>query len=268
MKGRVPGNYSTLRAHSEGGVLTLTMNRPEKRNALNTTMIDELKQALDAAGKDESCRVIVLTGAGDAFCAGMDLDHLEALNTKTTDDHRADSERIAWLFRILYDNPKPTIAAVNGAAVAGGMGLATICDFTLAVTEAKFGYSEVKIGFVPAIVSAFLRRQIGDKRARDLLLTGRLVEAREAFELGLVTRVVAASELMQEAHALAKKLLCNSPEAMRATKRLLSAFESRHLDEQIEAAIQANVDARATEDFREGVRSFLEKRKPSWTSRE
>lgn len=260
-------HYLTLHTHAEGGLLTVTMNRPEKRNALNAAMINELTQAIDAAGNDASCRVLVLTGAGEAFCAGMDLEHLETLGAKTPDEHRADTERIAWLLRILYDCPKPTIAAVNGAAIAGGMGLATICDFTLAVPEAKFGYSEVKIGFVPAIVSAFLRVQVGEKRARDLLLTGRLIKAQEAFELGLVTRVVPEAELMQEARALAAKLLANSPAAMQATKRLLAEYASRRLDEEIEAAIRANVEARATEDFKEGVRAFLEKRKPDWGPR-
>ncbi|MGC2161372.1 MAG: enoyl-CoA hydratase-related protein [Silvibacterium sp.] len=256
--------YSTLHTHTNGGVLTLTMNRPEKRNALNPAMIDELTHALTAAGNDEACAVIVLTGAGEAFCAGLDLEHLETLSAKTPEQHRVDSERIAGLLRTLYDTPKPTIAAVNGAAIAGGMGLATICDFTLAIPEAKFGYTEVKIGFVPAIVSAFLRGQIGDKHARDLLLTGRLIKAQEAFDLGLVTRVVPEPELMLEVRGLAKKLLLNSPAAMQATKRLLSQHAHHHLDEEIEAAIAANVEARTTEDFKEGVRAFLEKRKPNW----
>lgn len=261
------GHYSTLHRHTDGEILTLTMNRPEKKNALNATMIRELTHALDAAAHDASCEVVVLTGAGDAFCAGMDLERLEGLSAKTSDEHRADTERIAWLLRLLYDLPKPTIAAVNGAAIAGGMGLATICDFTLAIPEAKFGYTEVKIGFVPAIVSAFLREQIGEKRARDLLLTGRLIKAQEALELGLVTQVVPKPELMQEAQALARRLLSNSPTAMLATKRLMSVYASRYLDDNIEAAIRANVEARATEDFREGVRSFLEKRAPNWPSR-
>jgi methylglutaconyl-CoA hydratase len=258
---------TTVRAHRDEAVLTLTIHRPEKRNALNVTMIEELTRALDAAAHDTSCKVVVLTGAGETFCAGMDLEHLEALGDNTPAEHRADTGRIAWMLRMLYDLPKPTIAAVNGVAVAGGMGLATICDFTLAVPEAKFGYTEVKIGFVPAIVSVFLRRQIGDKHARDLLLTGRLIKAQEAFELGLVTRVVPEPELMREAHALAKKLLDNSPQAMQATKRLLSEQVGRQLDEEIEAAIAANVGARTTEDFREGIRAFLEKRKPNWASR-
>jgi len=261
------GHYTTLHTHTDGGVLTLTMNRPEKRNALNPVMMDELTHALEHAESDARCEVILLTGAGDAFCAGLDLEHLETLSAKTPQQHRVDSERIARLLRTLYDTPKPTIAAVNGAAIAGGMGLATICDFTLAIPEAKFGYTEVKIGFVPAIVSAFLRGQIGDKHARELLLTGKLIKAQEALELGLVTQVVPEPELMEEAHNLAKRLLCNSPAAMQATKRLLSQHAHHHLDEEIEAAIEANVQARTTEDFKEGVRSFLEKRAPDWPSR-
>lgn len=260
-------HYSTLHTHTDGGILTITMNRPDKRNALNPEMIDELTRALTAAGSDPACEVILLTGAGEAFCAGLDLEHLETLGAKTPEQHRADSERIALLLRTLYDTPKPTIAAVNGAAIAGGMGLATICDFTLAIPEAKFGYTEVKIGFVPAIVSAYLRGQIGDKHARDLLLTGRLIKAPEAFDLGLVTRVVPEQDLMREARGLAKKLLCNSPAAMQATKGLLSQHAHHHLNEEIESAIAANVQARTTEDFKEGVRSFLEKRQPSWPSR-
>ena len=167
--------YATLHTHSESGILTITMNRPDKRNALNPEMMEDLTHAFISAGDDPCCRVVMLTGAGSAFCAGLDLDHLETLRAKTPEEHRIDSARIARLLRTLYDLPKPTIAAVNGAAIAGGMGLATICDFTLAIPEAKFGYTEVQIGFVPAIVSAFLRGQVGDKRSRDLLLTGRLI---------------------------------------------------------------------------------------------
>ncbi|MGB7190721.1 MAG: enoyl-CoA hydratase-related protein [Acidobacteriaceae bacterium] len=258
---------STLKVETEGGVVAITLNRPEKRNALNAAMIDQLTRALEAAAQDASCGVVLLTGAGNAFCAGMDLAHLEALAAKTMEEHRADTEQIARLMRTLYDLPKPTIAAVNGAAVAGGMGLATVCDFTLAAPEAKFGYTEVRIGFIPAIVSAFLRQQVGDKRARDLLLTGRLIQTQEALEMGLVTRMVPAAELMRESHALAGTLLQNSPQAIAATKRLLSDHARARLDAEIEAAIVANVVARSSEDFKEGVRAFLEKRKPDWPSR-
>jgi len=258
--------YATLHTHTDSGILTVTMNRPDKRNALNPEMIEDLTHAFIGAGDDPGCRVVILTGAGSAFCAGLDLDHLETLRAKTPEEHRRDSERIARLLRTLYDMPKPTIAAVNGAAIAGGMGLATICDFTLAIPEAKFGYTEVQIGFVPAIVSAFLRGQIGDKRSRDLLLTGRLIKAQEAFDLGLITRVVAEQDLMVEARRLACSLLRNSPAAMQATKRLLSEHAHHHLDQETESAIAANAEARTTEDFKEGIRAFLEKRKPEWPS--
>jgi methylglutaconyl-CoA hydratase len=265
-------HYATLHIHNDSGVETILLNRPEKRNALTPQLISDLTQALEAAGANRQCSVVILTGAGSAFCAGLDLEHLRAMTQGSTNDPRFleecqnDAETIADLLRTLYCLPKPTIAAVNGPAVAGGMGIATLCDFTLAVPEAKFGYTEVRIGFVPAIVSAFLRAQIGDKRSRDLLLTGRILDAAEAMSLGLVTRIVSEPELMAEARALAQRLLRNSPTAMEATKRLLNKFSDRHLPAEIEAAILANVQARTTEDFREGVRAFLEKRDPRWSA--
>jgi methylglutaconyl-CoA hydratase len=258
--------YETLLTSLEDGVFTITMNRPEKRNALSPAMMEELTHALLAAGDDRGCGAIVLTGAGAAFCAGLDLDHLETMATKSREEHRADSELIAQMMRTLHNASKPTIAAVNGAAVAGGMGLATLCDFTLSVPEAKFGYTEVRIGFIPAIVSAYLRSQIGDKRSRDLLLTGRLVKAVEALDLGLVTRIVSEQDLMEEARRLAQCLLRNSPAAVQATKRLLNDYTNQQLDQDVALAIAANTEARSTEDFKEGVRSFLEKRTPEWPS--
>lgn len=263
-------HYPTLHTHTECGIHTILLNRPEKRNALTPELIADLAQALEAAGANAGCRVVILTGAGSAFCAGLDLEHLERMCEAAATDPQfatscqADAEGIANLLHTLYVLPKPTIAAVNGPAIAGGMGIATLCDFTLAVPEAKFGYTEVRIGFIPAIVSAYLRSQIGDKKARDLLLTGRLISAEEARVLGLVTRVVPEPELLREARALAEKLLRNSPAAMESTKRLLTQFADRTLAEDLEAAIRANVEARCTEDFREGVRAFLEKRHPHW----
>jgi len=171
------------------------------------------------------------------------------------------------LFRTLYEFPKVTIAAVNGAAIAGGTGLALLCDFTLAVPEAKFGYTEVRIGFVPAIVSTFLLRQVGEKQARDLLLTGRLFDAEEAARLGLVSEVVAAADLMTRARALAALLMENSAASLRATKKLLTDHARSELDAQIESAVRENAAIRQTADFREGISSFLEKRKPVWTGK-
>ena len=264
-------HYSTLHTHLDAGILTILLNRPEKRNALTHQLIEDLTHALESAPNNPLCRVVILTGAGSAFCAGLDLDHLRAMAEKSgqqsfDQEYQADAQRIATLLRTLYDLPLPTIAAVNGPAIAGGMGIATLCDFTLAVSEAKFGYTEVRIGFIPAIVSAFLRTQIGDKRARDLLLTGRLLSAEEAMALGLVTRIVPEPELMPEARALAGRLQRNSPAAMEATKRLLGTFADHSFSDDIEAAIRASVRARNTDDFREGVQAFLEKREPRWPS--
>ena len=239
------------------------MNRPERRNAMTPEMQTELIAAMEDAAAS-SCRTIVFRGAGEAFCAGLDLTALQAMNEKGAAEHRADAERIARLFRALYELPKPTIAAVQGAAIAGGTGLAMICDFTLAVPASKFGYTEARIGFVPALVSAFLALQIGDKRSRDLLLTGRLFDAAEAYRLGLVNEVVPPESLSERVDALTQVLVANSPESMKATKRLLAAQNKAWLDAAIAQAMEANALSRETADFREGVASFLEKRKPVW----
>ncbi len=256
-------SYQTLLTQEDNGVLTITLNRPERRNALTPLMQDELLRAFDAA-EASACGIVVLAGAGSAFCSGLDLEVLQTLASKSSEEHHADAVRIARMFRTLYDLPKPTIAMVNGAAIAGGTGLATICDFTLAVPEAKFGYTEVRIGFVPALVSAFLALQIGDRQARDLLLTGRLFSADEAHALGLVNEVVPAAELAGRTRELADLLLRNSPASLCATKQLLSSQAKAKLDADIAFALKANAGARRTPDFLEGVTSFLEKRKPVW----
>jgi methylglutaconyl-CoA hydratase len=208
--------------------------------------------------------VLILTGAGEAFCSGLDLSEMQKLATQSPEEQREGTDRIATMMRALYECPKPTIAAVNGAAVAGGMGLATICDFTLAVPMARFGYPEVRIGFIPAIVSAFLVRQVGEKRAMDLLLTGRLIDAVEAQGMGLITRVVEDGSAVEAALAFAEELLKNSPVSMRATKELLRAQGRVQLDLELAAAAEANAEMRKTDDFAEGLAAFLEKRKPRW----
>jgi methylglutaconyl-CoA hydratase len=250
---------------SASGVETITLNRPDKRNALCPLLIEELTQALNECENSDS-GVVILTGAGPAFCAGLDMEHLATMKAETLEDSRRDAENMARVLRTLYDFPKPVIAAVNGHAIAGGMALATIPDFTLAVPEAKFGYTEVKVGFVPAIAASFLLRQVGELRTRELLLSGKLIKAHEALEMGLVTQIVNADELMGTAQALAQSLLLNSPQAMQGVKRLLSQHASRRLDEELEEAIQVNAQQRSAEDFREGVEAFLERRKPDWPS--
>jgi methylglutaconyl-CoA hydratase len=241
----------------------ITLNRPERRNAMTTAMQTELIAAMEAAAESDA-RVLVLSGTGDAFCSGLDLSELQDLQNKTAAEHRIDAERIARLFLTLYELPLPTIAAVHGPAIAGGTGLATICDFTLATPAAKFGYTEVRIGFVPAIVSAFLALQIGDKRCRDLLLTGRLFSAEEGLRLGLVNEVVSPEELAARVDTLAQTLVANSPQSLAATKRLMAAQNRPWLDAAILSAMESNALARETTDFREGLAAFLEKRKPIW----
>jgi methylglutaconyl-CoA hydratase len=257
--------FQYILAETSNGVRTLTLNRPEKRNALSPELIEELTGALHDAAEC-SCGVVILTGAGAAFCSGLDLDHLATISARTPEENRRDSENVARVLRTLYDFPKPVIAAVNGPAIAGGMGLATIPDFTLAVPEAKFGYTEVRIGFVPAIVASFLLRQVGEKHTRDLLLTGRLIKAQEALDLGLVTQIVSEDQLMCTAKALAQSLLQNSPQAMQSVKKLLAKHASRRLDEELADAIDANAQQRSTEDFKEGVQAFLHKRRADWPS--
>jgi methylglutaconyl-CoA hydratase len=227
-------SFQTLELAFDSRIAIITFNRPEKRNALSFQMIGEILAALD---------------------------EIEKTHAQNVDDSR----QMANLFRRLYDFPKPTIAAVNGAAIAGGTGIATMCDFTLAVPEAKFGYTEVRIGFVPAIVSSILVWQVGHKIARDLLLTGRIFDANEAHRLGLVNDVVTPDNLIKRARQLAEEIMQNSPTSVRLTKKLINGFIGPVLDRQIEQAVEENAAIRQTADFREGVSAFLEKRKPRWS---
>ncbi len=255
--------YATLCIGDAEAIRTITLNRPGRRNALTRQMIAELTSAL-AGCSEKSIQVVILTGSGEAFCSGLDLSELQTMATQSEAEQHADSDRFAALLRTLYACPRPTIAAVNGAAVAGGMGLATLCDFTLAAPDARFGYPEVKIGFIPALVSVFLKRQIGDKHARDLLLTGRLLDAEEAHALGLVTRIVDDEPVLEAALLLAATLQKNSPASLAATKELLRAMDLPALDRDLAAAAEANAAVRKTPDFKEGLAAFLEKRRPSW----
>src|SRR5579863_6328783 len=229
--------YNTIQLAYDAGIATITLNRSDKRNAISFELIDDLMRALEEVAKSEAL-VLILTGAGKAFCSGMDLENLKALLGRSPEENLQDSQTMVRLFRALYEFPKVTIGAVNGPAIAGGTGLALLCDFTLAIPEAKFGYTEVRIGFVPAIVSTFLVRQLPEKQARDLLLTGRLFEAEEALRMGLITEIVPADKLMERAQELASLLMENSPASLRATKKLLSDHARAELDVQIEAAIR------------------------------
>jgi methylglutaconyl-CoA hydratase len=256
-------NFETLLLETSGHLSTITLNRPEKRNAISTQMIAELQTALDAIEKTHT-RVVILTANGKAFCAGIDLELLKCIARQTAAENQEDSKRIAKMFRKIWSFSRPIIAAVNGHALAGGCGIATLCDFTLAVPEAKFGYTEVKIGFLPAIVSVFLSRQIGEKRCRDLLLTGRLIEATEAKDMGLVNEIVPAERLMARTHELAEGILAASPSSITRAKHLLVSSAAASVDHDLERAVLESARVRCTPDFKEGIAAFLEKRKPIW----
>lgn len=257
--------FGTLTLEFSGQLATLTFNRPEKRNAISERMVSDIQSALDEV-ESSRARVAIITGAGKSFCAGMDLDTLADLANESPAENMENSRRMAKMFRRIWSFSKPLIAAVNGAALAGGCGIATLCDFTLAVPEAKFGYTEVKIGFLPAIVSVFLTRQIGDKQARNLLLTGRVIDPTEAKALGLITEIVPRERLMDRAKELADVLIAASPVSLTRAKRLLTSAAAASVDADLERAILENARIRCTADFKEGLASFLEKRKPIWST--
>ena len=256
-------SYTTLKLELEGEIGIITLNRPEKRNAISPAMIGDLLNVLNEAERGPA-RVVILTGAGKTFCAGMDLEALRELASQTHEQHVADAERMGKMFHRVYSFPKPLIAAVNGAAIAGGTGLATLADFTLAVPEAKFGYTEVRIGFLPAVVSVFLLRQVGEKITRELLLTGKIFDAAEAHRLGLVTQLVPQEKLMESARELAQLLIASSPTSLRLTKRIILRWNEKEIERDLAIAVRESAEIRRTEDFREGLASFLEKRKPEW----
>jgi methylglutaconyl-CoA hydratase len=258
--------YSTLQFVVEGELATITLNRPEKRNAISPKMIPDLFAVLDEA-EHSAARVVILTGAGKAFCAGMDLEALRNLAKQTQKQHAADAKRMGEMFYRVYSFPKPLIAAVNGPAIAGGTGLATLADFTLAVPDAKFGYTEARIGFLPAVVSVFLLRQVGEKVTRELLLTGRIFDAEEAHGLGLVTEIVAPEKLMDRARELGQTLATLSPTSLALTKRLILRWNEREIRRDLAIAIRESAAIRRTPNFREGLSAFLEKRTPQWRDR-
>ncbi len=253
----------TVRVEDVGGIRWVTMDRPSKRNALVPEMQDELIAAFHGA-EAAGARVVVLTGEGEAFCSGLDLSVLKKMHERTPEEHRAAADHIGRMFKAVWECDVPTIAMVNRAAIAGGTGLAMLCDFTIASTEALFGFTEVKIGFVPALVAAYLSVLVGDKVARGLLLSGRKFNADEALRLGLVNEVVLLDQLHDRVQNLASELMENSPESLKATKKLLRMQLAGPLEASLALAVEANSASRETADFREGVAAFLEKRKPVW----
>jgi len=245
----------------------ITLNRPQVRNALSPELVAHFHTALDQVQERDDVAALIITGEGTAFCAGADLKVLREIAAQSVKQSRQDSQNLMNFFRRVYEFPKPVIAAVNGPAMAGGCGLASVCDIVLAAEDAVFGYPEVRVGFVPALVAVFLVRICGEKKARELLLTGRLFSAQEAQEMGLVNHVVAKESLLEKAQELAREIAPNSPIAMRLTKELMKDLPGLSLEKGLIAALQLNTLIRTTEDFKEGVSSFLEKRRAQWKRR-
>ncbi len=254
----------TITTEARGGVLVITLARPEQRNALSRGLRDELLAALGAAAADPAVRALVLTGAGSAFCSGLDLSELEATLAMDEAAHRADSEALAELFLAVLRSPKPVVAAVNGPAVAGGAGLVAACDLAVMAHGARIGYTEARIGFVAALVGVILMRQVGEKHARDLLLSARLVGADEALKMGLVNEVVDDGLAVEVACERAAGLARNAPGSLALTKRLFLEAAGIPLAAAMERAVQLNVTARLGAELAEGVGAFLQRREPGW----
>jgi methylglutaconyl-CoA hydratase len=244
---------------------TITLNRPEKRNALSYEVVAELKEAFTKAEEDDQAKVIVLKANGEAFCAGADLEYLQQLQKFSYEENLNDSNHLKELFLKIYTNSKIVIAQVQGHALAGGCGLTTVCDFVFAVPDAKFGYTEVKIGFIPAIVMVFLLRKIGEGKAKELLLSGELYSAESVRQLGLINRVVAPEKLEIEVETFVKKLVeSNSTQSMKLTKQMISKVQSLSVEDALQYAAEMNAHARGTDDCKRGVAAFLNKEKISW----
>lgn len=245
-------------------VARIQMNRPEKRNALNDEMVFALKNAFAEVMLNQDVKVVVLEGEGEAFCAGADLGYLQKLQTNSFEENHADSTNLMELFKTIYSFPKPIIAKIKGPAIAGGCGLATVCDFSFASPESTFGYTEVKIGFVPAIVMVFLSKKIGEGKARELLLSGKIITANEAQDIGLINSVVETEKIEEFIQDFAEKtsFTC-SADSMRMIKEMFFNMPSNY-QESLEFAAKMNATARATEDCKKGINAFLNKEKLKW----
>ncbi len=247
-------------------LLFLSLNRPEKRNALSFDLIAAIKDELRIAFQDHSVKVIVLCSKGEAFSAGADLASLEKLQTNTLEENIADSKHLMELFLMIYESPKVIIAQVEGHALAGGCGLASLCDFVFAVPEALFGYTEVKIGFIPAMVLVFLVRKLGEGKARELLLTGDLISAERAKEIGLINHVIDKDNIAERVIGFARQLAKSaSGNSLRLTRQLIAQTQDLPYHEALELAAVANAEARASTDCQAGIKAFLNKEKIQWS---
>jgi methylglutaconyl-CoA hydratase len=241
----------------------LTLNRPDKRNALSRALIAALSDAFHRAANDSAARCVILTGSGSAFCAGMDLDELRATLGPDSGKVWDDANRLATLYDFIYQLPKPTVAAVNGAAVAGGAGLVSVCDLAVSVPDAKFGYPEVRRGLVAAMVMPHLLRHVGERTARWLLLTGELIDGLAALRVGLVNQITSAESLLETADAWAKSLAEGGPNALATTKKLL--HRCSHQSMSVEELARGSAEPRLSDECRHGLTAFFDKKPAAWS---
>ncbi|MFH2042493.1 MAG: enoyl-CoA hydratase/isomerase family protein [Acidobacteriota bacterium] len=256
--------YSTIVPRQEGRVLWVILNRPQVHNAFNAHMIDEMNALFDDIKGAEDVRVIVLTGEGKSFCAGADLNWMREIVNYSFEQNMEESLNIAELMQKIYALPKPTVAMVNGAAIGGGTGFVSACDIAYAADSARFGLSEVKIGLVPAAISPFVIRKIGESMAREYFLTGQRLTAERALTIGLVNAVYPGDELKSAVDGLIENLLTSGPEAIASCKELLYKVPRMRTAEVKEFTARMIAELRVSAEGQEGMAAFLEKRKPNW----
>jgi methylglutaconyl-CoA hydratase len=250
-------SYQKILYTANQGVARITLNRPEKRNALDAELISEVRDAMRSSATDENVRVVLITGAGTDFCSGADLSGLERTFNAGVLDHMADARNMAELFVEMRHHPRPIVAAVRGRALAGGCGLATACDLIVAAESAKFGYPEVNIGFVPAMVMAILRRSLSEKRAFEMITTGEIISAQTASDYGMINSIFADETFELDVDAFVSKLASKSASAIMLSKRLLYHMDAMGFEAAIEAGVETNAIARMTDDMKRGVERFL-----------
>ncbi len=258
--------YDTIRVTAEESIATITLFRPEKRNALNDAMVQELTDVFSFFYRSLSIRAIILKGEGASFCAGADLEYLQKLSAYSLEQNQEDSRNLMKLFRLIYELKKPVIAIVKGPALAGGCGLATVCDFIFASKEkAKFGYTEARIGFIPAIVMIFLVRRIGEGRAREMVLSSRIFSAKEAYDIGLISDVIDDEDVEQFSYEFTKQLIEeNSPSSLARSKEMFATISDMELTKALDYAAMMNAVTRMSADCKKGIASFLNKEKIVW----
>ncbi len=258
--------YTTLKYEKDGMIGRVTFNRPEIHNAFNSTVITEMSHLFTEIGKDDDIRVVVLTGAGKSFCAGADLNWMRGVVKQSFDENLAESNALADLFYQIYTFKRPVVGMINGAAIGGGTGFVAVCDIAIAAESAKFSFSEVKIGVVPACIGPYVIKKMGEGKARELFITGERMKAKRAFKVGLVNKVVEDDRLQAEVDELIESILSSGPEAVAMAKKLVSEVPPMTPDQFKPYTAEMIAKLRVSDEGQEGMDAFLNKRKPNWVT--